>query len=264
MAEPKNTMSFSAFCARVAGAPMRNPRNSWCAHSPQRRRAVFTVWADLLVNGRYVFWPSLAAPYMRRPGATEMRRVIEAVMREGYESLGILCYAEDTDADPRVRQRFIEVAVLILKFADEPDGLVAYVQGEVSTDTALRGPVAAVSQVPSAINDIDDPPPGTVEPESVSRQVQGYRRDEAVRRHVFARAKGQCEHCGKTEFLTVGGTPYLEAHHIINLAKQGPDTVRNVVALCSSHHREAHYGEAAVRLEQEFIEMLARIEPERP
>lgn len=243
---------------------MHNVRNSWCAHSPERRCAVFTAWADRLVNGRYIFWPSAGSPYLRRPGATEMHRVIQAVMREGRESLGILCYAEDTDANPRVRQRFTEVAVLVLKFAEEPDGLVAYVQGEVSTESALRGPAAAVLQVPSAIDDINGPPPGTGQPERICRQVQGYRRDDSVRRHVFARAKGRCEHCGKTDFLMDGGTPYLEAHHIINLAKQGPDTVRNVIALCSSHHREAHYGEHAARLEQVFMKRLEQFEPERP
>ena len=32
------------------------------------------------------------------------------------------------------------------------------------------------------------------------------------------------------------GKPYLEVHHIIQLAKGGPDTIKNAVALCPNCH----------------------------
>jgi 5-methylcytosine-specific restriction protein A len=59
---------------------------------------------------------------------------------------------------------------------------------------------------------------------------------------VIARASGKCEFCGRVDFTTVNGTPYLEAHHILSLSANGPDSDSNVIALCASHHREAHYG----------------------
>jgi 5-methylcytosine-specific restriction protein A len=57
-------------------------------------------------------------------------------------------------------------------------------------------------------------------------------------------------------FLLPDGSHYLEAHHIITLAKQGPDTVDNVIALCPSDHREAHYGKKAIVMENEMIEII--------
>jgi hypothetical protein len=58
-----------------------------------------------------------------------------------------------------------------------------------------------------------------------------------------------------------GGTQYLEAHHVIALAAQGPDTVHNVIALCSEHHREAHYGMHAEELERRFLAKLLEVRP---
>jgi 5-methylcytosine-specific restriction protein A len=60
-------------------------------------------------------------------------------------------------------------------------------------------------------------------------------------------------------FLLPDGSHYLEAHHIIALAKQGPDTVDNVIALCPSDHREAHYGAKSVAMESEMIEIIENI-----
>jgi 5-methylcytosine-specific restriction protein A len=73
---------------------------------------------------------------------------------------------------------------------------------------------------------------------------------------VVEQAKGACEYCRELGFLLPDGSHYLEAHHIIALAKQGPDKVDNVIALCPSDHREAHYGERKVKLENEMIEII--------
>ena len=124
---------------------------------------------------------------------------------------------------------------------------------------ALRGAVARVVPVPSAIDDLGEPPAGSDTPERVLRLTQGYRRDDGIRAFVLARAAGKCEYCGEVEFLMGNGAPYLETHHILSLAKQGPDTVHNVIALCAGHHREAHYGQDALRLEQEFLRTLERV-----
>jgi 5-methylcytosine-specific restriction protein A len=75
---------------------------------------------------------------------------------------------------------------------------------------------------------------------------------------IIQQAKGVCEYCGELGFLLPDGNHYLEAHHIIALAKQGPDTVDNVIALCPSDHREAHYGVERVKLENEMIEIIKR------
>ena len=43
-------------------------------------------------------------------------------------------------------------------------------------------------------------------------------------------------------FKLPDGTPFLEVHHVIPLAKRGEDTIENTIALCPNCHRGAHYG----------------------
>jgi 5-methylcytosine-specific restriction protein A len=98
-----------------------------------------------------------------------------------------------------------------------------------------------------------------VRPTARSARCIVFQRDPAVRAHVVKRANGRCEYCGRRGFLLPNGNHYVEAHHIIALAKQGPDTLENVIALCPEHHREAHFGSGAESLEQECLQLLAKI-----
>ena len=251
----KNTMSFSGFCA-LLGTPVKVVRTSWCAISSERHRAVFTVWADRLINGRYVFRRGdrpIEAIEDRRQGATELHRVFLTALEKSYETLGILCEAKDVTQSPRVRQRFREEELLVLRLVKEGKELVATVEGTVQTDTIIHGAIAQVSPLWSALDDISAPPAGVEHPDRVELQMQGYLRDNRVRNYVIQRAEGRCEYCGKEEFELESGGHYLETHHILRLSLQGPDTVENVIALCASHHCEAHYGKRAAILENEFL-----------
>jgi hypothetical protein len=108
----------------------------------------------------------------------------------------------------------------------------------------------------SAIDDIPTAPIGSQAPGRMSTTGSRYQRDEKVRQFVIKQAKGACEYCRELGFLLPDGSHYLEAHHIIALAKQGPDTIDNVIALCPSDHREAHYGAKSVAMESEMIEII--------
>lgn len=110
-----------------------------------------------------------------------------------------------------------------------------------------------------ALDDLPDPPPGAQSPALVTRQTKIYKRDLRVRAFVLHRAGGKCEFCGELGFLLPSGDRYLETHHIIRLASQGPDTVSNVIALCANDHREAHFGKNAEMLERRFAAILAGI-----
>jgi hypothetical protein len=59
------------------------------------------------------------------------------------------------------------------------------------------------------------------------------------------RANFECEvpGCTHSNFIGRNHKPYCEVHHIQPLAEGGFDTIENVVCLCPSHHREAHFGE---------------------
>ncbi len=62
-------------------------------------------------------------------------------------------------------------------------------------------------------NAIDDL--GTDTPDRSLSEKWTYARDKKVRVAVLKRAKGKCEFCGKTGFITRRGKRYLEAHHVI-------------------------------------------------
>jgi 5-methylcytosine-specific restriction enzyme A len=68
-----------------------------------------------------------------------------------------------------------------------------------------------------------------------------YPRSKEVRDAVLHRAGGFCEHCSKPGFETDKGAIFLETHHVIPLAEEGPDEIWNVVALCPNDHRRAHF-----------------------
>jgi 5-methylcytosine-specific restriction protein A len=73
---------------------------------------------------------------------------------------------------------------------------------------------------------------------------RAYLRNADVVAEVLRRAKGVCERCKKTApFLRKSdGSPYLEVHHLRQLANGGEDTVENAIALCPNCHRELHCG----------------------
>ncbi|MBV2182028.1 MAG: HNH endonuclease, partial [Castellaniella sp.] len=253
-----DALTFSALCERL-GTPLKNKLDRWCGISDTDRRAVFTVWADRLINGRYVYWNNVESPKNTKIGARELHRTIQQAITGHYDTYGILCEAEDPKANPRKRRLSMDHKVLVLRFAVEPPGLVAYVSGEVAVDAIINNSVSIIDPFPSAIDDIGLAPPGTAHPNRVAIATTGYRRDDAVRKHVLERAQGHCMHCGTPGFELPDGTRYLEAHHIIALANDGPDTVDNVIALCAHHHREAHYGRNAEALEAAFLTKLKQL-----
>ena len=69
-----------------------------------------------------------------------------------------------------------------------------------------------------------------------------YKRNPQVRQWAKERAKGICEGCNnQAPFSTKNGDPYLEVHHIQGLADDGPDSPRNVAAICPNCHSRAEY-----------------------
>ncbi|HVZ65085.1 MAG TPA: HNH endonuclease [Lacunisphaera sp.] len=111
-----------------------------------------------------------------------------------------------------------------------------------------------------AIDDFVDKPEGSIAPDRAKKIGTHFKRDPKIRAYVVRRARGRCEHCGKVGFLTQDGVRFIETHHVIGLAKQGPDTPRNVIALCADHHREAHFGVDAAKLEELFLAKLHDLE----
>lgn len=106
----------------------------------------------------------------------------------------------------------------------------------VASPTALRS-LDGLPQV------VPDAPSGTESPKTYTQVTLVIERDSSVRAWILRNAAGICELCRKpAPFLGSDGLPFLEVHHVIPLAEDGPDTIANAVALCPNCHRELHLG----------------------
>ncbi|MBU2720234.1 HNH endonuclease [Acidithiobacillus ferridurans] len=103
-------------------------------------------------------------------------------------------------------------------------------------------------------------PQGNRRPTATSSAITQYQRDAAVKAWVLQQANGKCESCGQpAPFNGSDGLPFLEVHHVRQLADNGSDTVTNAVALCPNCHREAHYGENSRTLVSQIYERVSRL-----
>jgi hypothetical protein len=66
------------------------------------------------------------------------------------------------------------------------------------------------------------------------------------------RANYRCElsGCEHPVFVCADGSTYSEVHHIVPLAEGGEDILSNVACVCPAHHREAHVGHKARKIEE--------------
>lgn len=78
-------------------------------------------------------------------------------------------------------------------------------------------------------------------PRTILVETSVFVRDQTVAEYAKRRASGRCDLCGENApFLDAQGRPYLECHHIVWLANDGPDTIDNTCALCPNCHRRMH------------------------
>ncbi|WP_397574611.1 HNH endonuclease [Sphingorhabdus sp.] len=260
------SLAFGRFCADL-GLPLRSAY-SWCAINREKQQAIFTVWDDEIDHDKneYEFWNDevdnarLSNPDRRKTrNLEEMRQILLEAMDNGYQTLGIRCTPRYPLTSPRSRESYVENELLVVHLRHTPTGITGRFQGKVASNSIRRTESLAQTMGLSAIDDLDGDPPGNATPDRWAFSGTFFVRDSKVRDKVIKRAKGKCEYCGSLGFKKYGGAYYLEAHHIISLAKQGPDTLENVIALCPNHHREAHFGEGSQELEAKFKTILAKL-----
>lgn len=103
-------------------------------------------------------------------------------------------------------------------------------------------------------------PQGNPCPTATLSEITQYKRNAAVKAWVLQQADGKCESCGQlAPFNGSDGLPFLEVHHVRQLADNGSDTVTNAVALCPNCHREAHYGENSRKLVSQLYNQIVRL-----
>jgi 5-methylcytosine-specific restriction protein A len=252
---PQNKMPLTQFLLSL-GCPLRLGFY-WSAKSEDDKRIIFTIWDDRIEDGRYMILP-YDADWGSLPGAHEVRRHLPLATQGGdVEVFGVLCHAKDPEARTRKRAYYDEQSLLVLEIGVDGKAVFAKIKGEVEVTRARKERILD-DGVPrkDALWDLDPPPPGADTPERHTTTTSSSSRDPMVRDFVLKRAQGRCEYCGGLGFEMTKGWRYLEAHHVVALASSGADTVQNVIALCASDHREAHYG---VRKEQMNKEMLLKL-----
>jgi nucleoid DNA-binding protein len=77
---------------------------------------------------------------------------------------------------------------------------------------------------------------------AVEITIKDYPRNPYVVQYVKRRANGKCELCKKeAPFCSKEREPFLECHHIKEMANKGKDSIENAVALCPNCHRKMHH-----------------------
>ena len=103
---------------------------------------------------------------------------------------------------------------------------------------------------------------GTVEPHKRIASVTSFRRSDAVRKWVLARAGQHCEGCSNpAPFLTRNGNPFFEVHHVKALSEGGDDTIFNTVALCPNCHRRTEMASDAKEFNLMLTSKVVELEP---
>ncbi|MBN3519322.1 HNH endonuclease [Algoriphagus lutimaris] len=233
----------------------KNPYWAWCAKNESIKRAIFTVWEDLELPDKTWFLHEDNSTFQRRNGFKDQKETIDLAIQENYEIFGIICVAKDPYLDPRTIKEVEGDFVYKLEFIEKSDQIYVKAKKRVPTVEIMRNDQRKLSGY-SGLQDLDTTSLGTDNPDRTKSMGYIIKRDNNVRKAVINRANGKCEYCGKETFVTLSGKNYLEAHHIISLAQKGTDRMDNVIALCSEHHREAHFGVNSEALEKEFIEIL--------
>lgn len=101
-------------------------------------------------------------------------------------------------------------------------------------DQSLRDPAARAARLAKAPK----------KPKTCIREVVVQERNPDVVAETLARANGVCQSCKKPAPFRKrsNGDPYLEVHHIKQLAHGGDDSVENAIAVCPNCHRKYHHG----------------------
>jgi len=140
---------------------------------------------------------------------------------------------EQRDVDQRMRR--VWMFPVRLKSGEEPVSVSSVVHQEHQERREKMASQCSNSELKDRLPD-DGNKPGKRKTTSYS-----YTRDPNVVTAALRRADGKCQLCnGPAPFKKRRGEPFLEVHHIKQLAKGGEDTLRNAVALCPNCHRKMH------------------------
>lgn len=120
---------------------------------------------------------------------------------------------------------------------------------EVLVGRARRIQLTGISEVPR----------GQPAPQRVSITSSAFYRDPRVVAWVLSAADGYCEACGQPGYEVDDGARFLEVHHVVDLARGGPDTVANAVAVCETCHGKLHRWVNREQLREDLYAKVRRL-----
>lgn len=233
---------------------VNNPRWAWCAKNDSLKLSVFTIWKDLEENGKWILHDNSNLLLNKRLGAKNQKEILNLSIDGTYSVFGLVAEAVNTNESPRSIKNIDYQNLVRLKLIKKGDDFYGEKIGIIPYSEVLKKNKLTLKS--HGLLDLECPPIGKDVADRAKKSGFVFKRDTRVRKFVLNRAQGKCEYCKELGFKLNNGQHYLETHHIISLASQGADTLENVIALCANHHRQAHFGVVAVKLEKEFEEIL--------
>ena len=244
-----NTSEWSEGNLGEAGAST-NPKFvfEWSFVEPQKT-VVLCLWHEIMAenNGKIIYNLNLRTHaenlhFTTKQRALRMDKAIQRAIEEKLPIQVVVCSGRREDGTTsRAKKRLLDKKLWSVQSYDDDSGECTLCRG--TSDTFIDQ---------FSHTDIGD---DLVEKRDVNGQV--FVRKAEVRSQVLRRAKGNCECCGQSGFVSFNGSIYLETHHIVPLSENGSDETSNVIALCPNHHKEAHFGINKVELRESFIEIVA-------
>jgi hypothetical protein len=88
-------------------------------------------------------------------------------------------------------------------------------------------------------------------------------RNRLIAEYALARSNGTCKGCLEpAPFIRRNGQPYLEVHHIVELATYGIDHPANVAAVCPNCHARVTHGKDGTAFNSEIRTRILKLEAE--
>lgn len=186
-----------------------------------------------------------------RTRATRLDNALQSALRDNLPIRVIIVDGKQRDkTDPSKSRKASKVSKRELD--PEPWTLTAYdwATGQFELTRGILGP--------EFVDQFDIGQLAKAEPEKVQASASIYYRDPKIRKAALRRADGKCELCKMVGFEMAGGAIYLETHHVTPLSEGGADHILNVVALCPTDHRRAHYAEDRDNIRRALLTLLGQ------
>ena len=193
--------------------------------------------------------------------ARKFDSLLQRAFRKSQPIRVILLFGEDTGKS----QVGWETSTVHFRFLDPESWYVHTYNDENGMFRLVRSVPTMVSEgeteIPEEKDSYIDQFANVLAPEKRETSGYAYTRSTDVRQQALQRARGVCEFCGEHGFKMASGAIYLETHHVIPLFALGPDEVWNVVAVCPTDHRRAHYAEDREKISAQLVDKLVATYP---